>query len=124
MTPARRKAEPVPANENAYVEARRRSRRLIAQHHPSAPVIDKNVPIPTTGARGGLRKFDHFYPFELMEPGDSFWVPGSTQCTAGAVTKFAKKSGWKFMSRGQGQDGTANKELPRSTRGVRVWRIA
>ena len=108
--------------EKDYVSARRESRRIRVPNHPKTPEIEKNIPLPVE-ARGGLRKFDHYYPFEEMLPGDSFWVPSSTEYTAGAVTKFARKSGWKFVTRGQGKDGEKNSELGKGSRGTRVWRV-
>lgn len=108
---------------NKYILARRAAPRMQVPNHPEAPVIVSNIPVPGE-ARGGLRKFDHYYPFEDMKPGDSFWVPSATQCTAGAVTKFAKKSGWKFISRAQALDGRKNTEVGKAHRGTRVWRTA
>ena len=112
-----------------YIAARKASKRIIAQHHPDVPVIVSDRPIPVE-TRGGLRKFDHFYPFEEMKPGDSFWVPthGSTSiCTKGAVSRFAKKSGWKFITRSQSEDGRANSLICNHSRpkyaGIRIWRI-
>lgn len=108
---------------STYIEERQASRRLKVPNHPSPPEIDHNIPIPTE-ARGGTRKYDHFYPFEQMQPGDSFWVPSTTQCTSGAITKFSKKSGWKFTSRAQTKDGCSNKQVSRGKRGTRVWRVS
>lgn len=118
-----------PKDGEDYVAQRRQSRLLLVPNHPERPKIisDRELPQQT---RGGCKKFDHFYPFEDMKPGDSFWVPSTTQCTAGAVTKFSKKSGWKFVSRGQTEDGRSNKGVsgkPRSgnrKRGTRVWRVS
>lgn len=105
-----------------YIEARRKSRIIPVANHPEQPEIEKGVPIPIE-ARGGLRKYDHFYPFEKMEIGDSFWVSSSSYCTAGAVTKFSKKTGWKFISRGESKAGVANSLAAKNKRGTRVWRI-
>lgn len=106
----------------SYINARHLAKKLKVPNHPRQPEIVYNIPAPVE-ARGGTRKFDHFYPFEKMKVGASFWVPSHTNCTAGAVTKFAKKSGWKFISRGQSQDGRANNEVSAKDRGTRVWRI-
>jgi hypothetical protein len=106
-----------------YVEARLAARKLKVPNHPQIPQIDHDRSLPVQ-TRGGVRKFDHFYPFERMKPGDSFWVPSDTQCTAGAMTKFSQKSGWKFVSRGQAQDGRPNGQVGRKLRGTRVWRIS
>lgn len=107
-----------------YLQQRKKAKVLAVPNHPETPKIDHHIP-PPVEARGGVRKFDHFYPFEEMKPGDSFWVPSQTYCTAGAVTKFAAKSGWKFISRGQSQDGKANSQVGnKSKRGTRVWRVS
>lgn len=111
-----------------YLEARKESRVMQVANHPGQPKIISTRPIPVE-ARGGLRKFDHFYPFESMNTGDSFWVPSPTGCTPGAVAKFAKKSEWKFVTRAQAEDGTPNSKISGvrargKKRGTRVWRIA
>lgn len=105
-----------------YVEARKKAKRLLVSNHPERPEIVSNIPIPVQ-TRGGARKFDCFYPFEDMKVGDSFWVPSDTQCTAGAVSKFAKRTGWGFVTRGQAMDGRVNKVVgKKGERGTRVWR--
>lgn len=112
------------AQQIEYLEHRKKSRRIKVPNHPDSPKIVSDIPIPAE-SRGGLRKFDHYYPFEDMKPGDSFWVPSTSYCTGGAVTKFAKKSGWKFVTRGQSEDGVQNKKVSNNKlRGTRVWRIA
>ena len=73
-----------------YLESRKTSRRLKVPNHPARIEIVSNIPVPVE-ARGGVRKFDHYYPFEDMGPGDSFWVPSATQCTAGARNEVCKK---------------------------------
>lgn len=107
-----------------YIAKRKAAKRLEVPNHPEPPRVISDRPIPVE-ARGGTRKFTHFYPFEEMKPGDSFWVPSGTQCTAGAISKFAKKSGWRFTSRGQAEDGRANGQISgtRAERGTRVWRV-
>lgn len=121
LTPKRPKV-PVPISSEAFVEARKKARRIPVQHHPEEPEIVYDVPIPIE-RRGGLRKFDHYYPFEEMKVGASFWVPSDTGCTPGAVTKFAKKSGWRFRTRAQSKDGRSNNQVDVDQRGTRVWRI-
>lgn len=116
-----------------YVRARLASRRVSVSNHPDEPELTFTRPAPTKvpgksspgGARGGFRwcKFDHFYPFEVMLVGQSFWVPSQRGCTHGAVTKFARASGWKFVCSSEGEDGTRNRQLPVEVKGVRVWRI-
>lgn len=115
------RAEPAGAS---YVALRLAAPKLEAQHHPKAPEIEKGIPVPTQ-TRGGTRRFDSFYPLEQMQPGNSFWVPSETGCTLGAVSKFARKSGWKFVTRGQTKEGQKNSEVSgkrKGLRGIRVWR--
>jgi hypothetical protein len=64
--------------------------------------IEKGIPIPTA-----RRKWDD-YPFDEMEIGESFFVPGSTSTAIAAVGNRHKPK--RF---------TARKEND----GVRVWRI-
>jgi hypothetical protein len=104
-----------------FVARRKASPRLEVQHHPEPPEIIYTRPIPVE-LRGGHRKHDHYYPFEDMRVGGSFWVPSMTGCTPGAVTKFAKKSGWRFVTRAQSEDGRKNGEVDAEKRGTRVWR--
>lgn len=120
MTTSPRRIADLPVD---FIEARKASRRMQVANHPVAPTMDSPArPIPVE-TRGGLRKYDHFYPFEEMAVGDSFWVPSDTGCTPGAVTKFAKKSGWRFVTSAQTFDGISNTTAPRKMRGTRVWRI-
>lgn len=116
-------AQPKWPKPSTYLAARRTSRQLAVPNHPDIPVIESGVPLPVE-RRGGVRKFDHFYPFENMGVGDSFWVPSTTYCTAGAVTRFAKRTGWKFVTRAQTRDGKPNKGAGKAKRGTRVWRVA
>ena len=109
--------------EHEYVESRKNARLLVVPNHPDRPEIVSNIPIPLE-KRGGVRKYDHFYPFEDMKVGDSFWVPSTTYCTLGAITKFSKKTGWKFSTRAQSKDGLSNNKVAVEKRGVRVWRIS
>ena len=108
-----------------YLTERTSSKRVEVQNHPDPPLIVYDRPLPVE-ARGGTRKFDHYYPFEDMKPGGSFWVPSNSYCTAGAVTKFAKKTGWRFITRGQTEDGRPNgaENAASGKRGTRVWRVS
>lgn len=110
---------------NEYITRRKSARLLVVPNHPERPRIVSHIPVPVQ-TRGGARKWDNFYPFQDMKPGDSFWVPSETNCTGGAVTKFAKKSGWKFVTRGVTEDGRKNGEVSgkvKGLRGTRVWRV-
>lgn len=107
---------------SGYLAGRKSAKPLLVPNHPERPKIVSDRP-PPVEARGGLRKFDHFYPFEEMKVGDSFWVPAQSSCTAGAVTKFSKRTGWKFTSRGEAEDGRTNGKVGPGWRGTRVWRI-
>jgi hypothetical protein len=114
-----------PRNGKAYIAARKRAKRVAAVNH-SAPIkIIYSRPIPVE--KRGSMKFHHFYPFEDMKPGGSFWIQSDEKlmCPRAAVSQFAKKSGWKFITRGQSKDGRPNKEVHRlGERGVRIWRIS
>lgn len=105
-----------------YITARKAAKTMVVANHPERPKIVYNIP-PPAETRGGVRKYDHFYPFEDMLPGGSFWVPADTLCTRGAITKFAKKSGWKFITRAQSEDGVPNTKVGKGRRGMRVWRV-
>jgi hypothetical protein len=121
------------------LQARRRSSRLFGQeylelrrkvglekacvHGDDPIVIDHDRPPPIERRGGAFNRKAHFYPFEAMRPGDSFWVPGQTKCTNGAVTKFAKRTGWRFTTRAEAQDGRVNSKVSPSLRGIRVWRL-
>lgn len=69
-------------------------------------VIDKNVPLPAKATTGRKSK----YPFDLMEVGDSFFVPGKVRM-ASTVGQASRRLGRRFVW---------NEE----TGGVRVWRAA
>jgi len=106
-----------------YLKQRREAKPMLVPNHPERPEIVYSVP-PPARTKGGVRKFDHFYPFEDMKPGASFWVPSNTYCTAGAISKFAKRTGWKFTSRGETENGVPNAKASRKEdRGTRVWRL-
>ncbi len=69
-------------------------------------VIDKDVPLPAKATVGRKSK----YPFDLMEVGDSFFVPGKVRM-ASTVGQASRRLGRRFVW---------NEE----TSGVRVWRAA
>ena len=69
-------------------------------------VIDKNVPLPAKATTGRKSK----YPFDLMEVGDSFFVPGKVRM-ASTVRQASRRLGRRFVW---------NEE----TGGARVWRAA
>ena len=69
-------------------------------------VIDKNVPLPAKATTGRKSK----YPFDLMEVGASFFVPGKVRM-ASTVGQASRRLGRRFVW---------NEE----TGGVRVWRAA
>lgn len=105
-----------------YLAKRKNAKRIRPQSHEvKPPEIEHGIP-PPKETRGGARNFSHFYPFEEMKVGDSFWVGGETMCTRGAVTDFAKRSGWKFVCRAQTKDGKPNAGQG-GGRGTRVWRV-
>ncbi len=101
--------------------------RLTQNHRKKPPQIEHNIPLPAgfKKTRGGARNFSHYYPFEEMQPRDSFWVEGkSNGCTCGAVSRFMKRTGWRLITRSQTKDGRPNKEEPDQRKhGIRVWRI-
>lgn len=121
-TAAKQLQRAVAIRKGSYVERRKASPMLKTDHHPKRPEIVSNIPAPERKI-GGARRYDHFYPFEEMRVGDSFWVPGETQCTRGAVTKFAKKSGWRFTVRAESKDGRPWSKVGKEKRGLRVWRL-
>lgn len=73
--------------------------------------IDKGVPIPTKMQLGRRSK----YPFDLMEVGDSFFVPGRDGKSFGGTVTAARKryTDLSFEMRTVKEDGVV---------GVRVWR--
>lgn len=71
--------------------------------------IDKNVPMPED-----TRTTASTYPFEQMEVGDSFFVPGKKRTQMdNACGHWRKKKGWKF---------TVNARTEEGVLGCRVWR--
>lgn len=72
--------------------------------------IDKNIPPPTTGAKGNK------YPIEALEVGDSFFVPGKRPAEISACYfRKALTLRRKFTARTLEENGV---------KGCRVWRIA
>ena len=70
------------------------------------PVIEKNVPLPTTRVKRWK------YPLAEMEIGDSFFLPNKkTQDVSSAIGRRAKLLGREFTSRAENN-------------GVRIWRTA
>ena len=67
--------------------------------------IEKNIPIPAKRSAEGKNSI-----IWKMEIGDSVFVEGKTKAY-GCFGYIAKKNGWKFATRVEGD-------------GVRVWRIA
>lgn len=115
-------AQPMKWND-PYLVARRSSRTMTSNKHgESPPKIERNVPIPEKKKQ--VSKFDHFYPFENMKVGDSFWVAGDQYCTSRAVTQFTARTGWRFVTKGQSRDGRKNCNVGKhEERGQRVWRV-
>lgn len=108
------------AEFEAYLAQRRESSGL-----PALPIEKKEFPIPVE-TRGGTREqsFESKYPFEFLEIGDSFWVPDMVVETFSSyANRFSKKSGWKFVCRGQTKDGRPGRDTKAELRGVRVWRV-
>lgn len=71
--------------------------------------VEKGVPLPPLS--GGRAR----YPWDAMEIGDSFFVPGRTSVEMAAIAASAshakRRSGWRFSCRAESD-------------GARVWRIA
>jgi hypothetical protein len=79
--------------------------------------VDKNVPVAPSGT--GRRGQPPKYPWrQLVEPGDSFFVPGATRSnfTAG-VHSAGEALGVRFIARETIEDVGGE-----TTPGVRVWR--
>lgn len=78
--------------------------------------IEKNVPIPARKSSVRNKK----YPFELMEVGDSFFVPERSVKTFGStVSAAARRTGYKFATRQTAEHGQFGERVE----GVRVWRV-
>jgi hypothetical protein len=71
--------------------------------------IEKNVAIPASVRTGGKSK----YPWNELDVGDSFFVPGAKVSTFYTLTTGQNKKdpGKRFIARKDGE-------------GVRVWRVA
>lgn len=89
--------------------------------------VQQNVPLPKSqrGYRPGRRK----YPFEDMDVGDMFFVPGKTKNTlATHASTVGKELDRKFVTRlvvMREDDGVwvmANDGAPGAIRGIGVWR--
>ena len=74
-------------------------------------VIEKGIPIPTKGWRGGIGM-----PFAAMDVGDSFFV-----MTSGAGVYFAVK---KAKASTPGRDFAVRKVEENGAKGYRIWRTA
>lgn len=71
--------------------------------------IESGIPIPEP-ARAKKN-----YPWPLLQPGDSFFIPEGKQANvASAANQFARKNGVRFVTRVREEDGVS---------GVRVWRV-
>jgi hypothetical protein len=69
--------------------------------------IEKGIPV-TDQRRGNHRK----YPWDEMEVGDSFFVPGKSPNTISSSANYQSKTrGWRF-------------KVASLEGGVRVWRVA
>ncbi len=74
--------------------------------------IDKHIPVPIRhGGRSAI------YPWDKMNVGDSFFVPGKTYYQVSGSVNYhrIKHPGWKMSGRNLTENGVA---------GVRFWRIA
>ena len=89
--------------------------------------VQSDVPIPAVNhaPRKGRRK----YPFEAMEVGDMFFVPGKTTASIGAhVSAVAKQLSRRYASRQTVMRKTKAGWVPShpseagATKGVGVWR--
>ena len=71
--------------------------------------IDKEIPMPESRSTG-----TSIYPFEDLEIGDSFFVPGKSRAQMdNACGHWRKKKGWKF---------TVERRTENDVIGARVWR--
>lgn len=79
--------------------------------------VEKNIYLPPRGGRPtGFSK----YPLDIMEPGDSFFVPSAKPTSfSGVLTNFRRsnpdKASWKFTTRQREEGGV---------RGIRLWRVS
>lgn len=72
--------------------------------------IEKDIPVPSEN-RGGNRNRISKYPFDKMEVGDSFFVPGyDCQQFSSRISTAQLRTGYTFTGR-------------TSPEGVRIWRI-
>jgi len=73
--------------------------------------IEKGIPIPVQSVGGRYAK----YPWDTMEVGDSFFVPGITTVRFSMTSLTKRLKPKKFTARTMVKD---------SQNGVRVWRTA
>lgn len=66
--------------------------------------IEKNIPLPKKAGVGRALT----YPWDDMEPGDSFFVETDKSCPS--APQSARDKGWKFSNR-------------RVENGFRIWRV-
>jgi hypothetical protein len=69
-------------------------------------IIEKRVQVPPPNKKGMTR-----YPWDKMEVGDSFFVPGKTTSTLHQTARHMMKKGMRFTCR-------------KEEGGARIWRIA
>lgn len=91
--------------------------------------LQHNVPVPPTirpSARGKRRK----YPFEAMQVGDMFFLPGKTRSQiSGHLYNVNKQLGIKlqarlaYMRERKGKWEPAEHDDPDASLGVGVWRV-
>lgn len=75
-------------------------------------LIEHGIPIPP---RGNGRRDGSLYPFDAMQPGDSFLLPGPT-ATAGKRASVAAASANKRLA-------PRRFESRRVPEGARIWRV-
>lgn len=78
---------------------------------PTMIKIDKGVPVPVEGTRGGRKTI---YPWAEMQPGDSFFAPRAKHANVNVnrVRKHVPNSTW-----------TTRTVTENGIRGIRVWRL-
>lgn len=89
--------------------------------------VNRGVTIPHMSRGGGSRK----YPFDQLEIGDMFFVPGKEKNTLSTHTStISKKLGFRFVTRlvwmvGSDEEGwgTASKGDEGAVQGIGVWRV-
>lgn len=77
--------------------------------HDTTVLVEKGIPIPEE-KRGGKRYRVSKYPWEQMEIGDSFFIPGcDTQQFSSRISVAQLRTGYTFTAR-------------TAPEGVRIWR--